>query len=85
MKYDYKGIEAKWQKRWDDEKSFRALDDYTMPKYYALVVIQGLIGAGLVQFLPTVLPVSAAVIKIPVDLVLFGISYFIQRDFVFDK
>ena len=58
---------------------------YSMVKYYALVVIQGLIGAGLVQFLPTVLPVSAAVIKIPVDLVLFGISYFIQRDFVFDK
>ena len=58
---------------------------YSMVKYYALVVIQGLIGAGLVQFLPTVLPVSAAVIKIPVDLVLFGLSYFIQRDFVFDK
>ena len=41
---------------------------YSMAKYYALVVIQGLIGAGLVQFLPTVLPVSAAVIKIPLTL-----------------
>ena len=42
-------------------------------------------GAGLVQVLPTVLPISAAVVKIPVDLLLFAVSYFIQRDFVFDK
>ncbi len=41
---------------------------HSMVKYYALAVIQGLIGAGLVQFLPTVLPISAAVVKIPVDL-----------------
>ena len=47
MKYDYKGIEAKWQKRWDDEKSFRALDDYTMPKYYALVEFPYPSGAGI--------------------------------------
>ena len=47
--------------------------------------MQGAIGAGLVQLLPTVLPISAAVIKIPVDLVLFALSYIIQRDYVFDK
>ena len=58
---------------------------HSMAKYYALAVVQGLLGAGLVQFLPTVLPISAAVVKIPVDLLLFAISYFIQRDFVFDK
>ncbi len=57
----------------------------SMVKYYALCVVQGLIGAGLVQVLPGVIPLSAAIIKIPVDLVLFMLSYFIQRDFVFNK
>jgi len=56
-----------------------------MVKYYALAVVQGLIGAGLVQAIPTVLPVSPAIVKIPVDLALFAISYVIQRDYVFDK
>ncbi|MDO5378377.1 MAG: bifunctional glycosyltransferase family 2/GtrA family protein [Clostridia bacterium] len=56
-----------------------------MFKYYALAVVQGLIGAGLVQAIPAALPVSAAIVKIPVDLVLFAISYVIQRDYVFDK
>ena len=58
---------------------------HSMAKYYALAVVQGAIGAGLVQLLPTVLPVSAAVVKIPVDLVLFALSYIIQRDYVFGK
>ena len=57
----------------------------SMPKYYALCVVQGLLGAALVQVLPGVIPLSAAIIKIPVDLLLFTISYFIQRDFVFNK
>ena len=58
---------------------------YSMVKYYALCVVQGAIGAGLVQLLPTVLPVSEALIKIPVDIVLFMLSYMIQRDYVFNK
>jgi len=58
---------------------------YSMVKYYALCVVQGAVGAGLVQFLPTVLPISAGVIKIPVDIILFMLSYVIQRDYVFDK
>ena len=57
----------------------------SMIKYYALCVVQGLLGAGLVQVLPSVIPLSAAIIKIPVDLVLFMLSYFIQRDYVFNK
>ena len=35
--YDPKEIESKWQKVWMDEKAFVATDDYTKPKYYALV------------------------------------------------
>ena len=44
---DFKGIEAKWQQRWDDEKSFKTLDDYSMPKYYALVEFPYPSGAGM--------------------------------------
>jgi len=47
VKYDFKAIEAKWQKRWDDEKSFKAYNDYTMPKYYALVEFPYPSGAGI--------------------------------------
>ena len=57
----------------------------SMVKYYALALVQGAIGAGLVQVLPNFIPLPAAVIKIPVDLVLFAFSYIIQRDYVFDK
>lgn len=58
---------------------------HSMAKYYALAVVQGALGATLVQFLPTVMPLSAGIIKIPVDIILFCISYVIQRDYVFDK
>jgi len=47
VKYDFKAIEAKWQKRWDDEKSFKAYNDYTKPKYYALVEFPYPSGAGI--------------------------------------
>ena len=58
---------------------------YAMLKYYMLAAVQGLIGAGLVQFLPGIIPVSPAIIKIPVDIILFMISFVVQRDFVFNK
>lgn len=36
-KYDFKKIEQKWQKKWFDEHSFRAIDFHpTKPKYYVL-------------------------------------------------
>ncbi len=37
MNYDFKAIEEKWQKRWVEEKSFKAVDFHpTKPKYYVL-------------------------------------------------
>ncbi len=47
MKYDYKSIEAKWQKKGDDENAFVAKDDYSLPKYYALVEFPYPSGQGL--------------------------------------
>ncbi len=37
MKYDFSSVEKKWQKKWDDQKTFRAEDDHTKPKFYGLV------------------------------------------------
>lgn len=31
MKYDYKAVEAKWQKVWEDEKTFHAEIDHKSP------------------------------------------------------
>lgn len=35
--YSPKKIEKKWQDIWDENKAFAATNDYTKPKYYALV------------------------------------------------
>ena len=37
MKYDFKQIEPKWQKRWEEEHAFEAEDNSSKPKYYNLV------------------------------------------------
>ncbi|MBQ1229509.1 MAG: leucine--tRNA ligase [Clostridia bacterium] len=37
MKYDFKQVEAKWQKKWEDAKAFEAEDFSNKPKYYNLV------------------------------------------------
>jgi leucyl-tRNA synthetase len=36
MKYNFTEIEQKWQKFWEDKKTFAATEDYTKPKYYVL-------------------------------------------------
>ena len=45
--YNFSAIEKKWQKIWDDEKTFAAKNDYTMPKFYGLVEFPYPSGAGL--------------------------------------
>ncbi len=46
-KYDYKEIEAKWQKTWEERGSFHASEDRTKEKFYALVEFPYPSGAGL--------------------------------------
>ena len=46
MKYDYKAVEAKWQKVWEDEKTFHVEIDHKKPKFYALVEFPYPSGAG---------------------------------------
>ncbi len=47
MKYDFKTTEAKWQKIWDEQKTYKTKDDKTMPKFYGLIEFPYPSGAGL--------------------------------------
>ncbi len=47
MKYDFKTIEEKWQKRWEDEKAFEASDDFSKEKFYGLIEFPYPSGAGM--------------------------------------
>ncbi len=47
MKYDFGQVEKKWQKIWQDKNVFAAKNDYTLPKYYALVEFPYPSGQGL--------------------------------------
>lgn len=45
--YNHREVETKWQKIWDTEKAFATSDDYSKPKYYALVEFPYPSGQGL--------------------------------------
>jgi len=47
MKYNYSEIEKKWQDFWDEHETFKTSDDYTKPKFYALVEFPYPSGKGL--------------------------------------
>ena len=47
MKYDFKTVEAKWQKIWEDEKTFSVKVDHSKPKFYGLVEFPYPSGQGL--------------------------------------
>jgi leucyl-tRNA synthetase len=47
MRYDPKAVEKKWQDIWERENTFAASDDYSKPKFYALVEFPYPSGQGL--------------------------------------
>ncbi len=47
MGYDFKTIEKKWQKIWEETGVFHAKQDYTLPKFYCLVEFPYPSGQGL--------------------------------------
>ena len=47
MNYDFTNIEKKWQGVWQEKQSFAAKNDYSKPKFYALVEFPYPSGAGL--------------------------------------
>ena len=47
MKYDFKQIEGKWQKKWEESGIFKAQDFIKKPKFYGLVEFPYPSGAGM--------------------------------------
>jgi leucyl-tRNA synthetase len=47
MEYNFAEIEARWQKYWEENKTFKTFDDYSKPKYYILDMFPYPSGAGL--------------------------------------
>jgi len=47
MKYEFSTVDSKWQNKWDDCHAFEAKNDYTKPKYYALIEFPYPSGQGL--------------------------------------
>ena len=47
MNYDFRDIEAKWQKYWAENETFKASNDSEKPKFYALSMFPYPSGAGL--------------------------------------
>ena len=47
MEYNFKEIEAKWQQRWRDNKTYRVVTDPSRPKFYVLDMFPYPSGAGL--------------------------------------
>ncbi len=45
--YDFKSIEKKWQAIWEENKTFECSEDYSKPKFYALVEFPYPSGAGM--------------------------------------
>jgi leucyl-tRNA synthetase len=47
MEYKFSEIEPRWQKYWDEHKTFKTLEDHSKPKYYVLDMFPYPSGAGL--------------------------------------
>lgn len=47
MKYDFAAIESKWQSEWERQHAFRAENDFSKKKFYALVEFPYPSGAGM--------------------------------------
>ena len=45
--YNYTEIEKKWQKKWDEEETFKVSSDYSKPKFYGLIEFPYPSGQGL--------------------------------------
>ena len=61
----------------------KGIDKITLIKYYLLVVIQMCVSAISVYLLFNLTNINETLIKIPVEIILFMINYFVQKHFIF--
>lgn len=60
-------------------------DKSSLTKYYILVIIQMCISGFLVYLLHNITSIDETFIKIPVDILIFIVNYFIQKRWIFNK
>ena len=65
------------------KKNANKIDSKTLIKYYCLVIIQMCVSAGSVFLLYKITNINETLIKIPVEIILFLINYFVQKHFIF--
>ena len=63
----------------------KGMDTKTFVKYYILLVIQMLVSSGLVFIGYRLLKIEELFVKIPVDILLFMVNYFVQKKFIFSQ
>lgn len=61
------------------------MDKVTILKYYLLVIVQMCISGLLVSYVYDNVKINATIIKIPIEVMLFIVNYFIQKKFIFNK
>ena len=66
------------------KKNAKVMDVNTLVKYYSLVVIQMLVSATLVSSIYKMTHVYETLIKIPIEIILFLINYFVQKKIIFN-
>ena len=49
MNFNHQEIEKKWQKYWEENKTFKTVNDPSKPKFYALDMFPYPSGAGLTR------------------------------------
>ena len=59
-------------------------DFVSLIKYYLLVIVQMIVSATVVSYLYKMFKVFELLIKIPVEIILFLINYFVQKNFIFN-
>ena len=47
MEYNFREIEKKWQKRWEEQQTYRVVEDNSKKKFYVLNMFPYPSGAGL--------------------------------------
>ena len=65
--------------------SKKGIDKTTFVRYYGLVVVQMIVSSTCVFLFYRLLHLPESMIKIPVDVVLFMVNYFIQKKWIFSK